>query len=402
MKNEFKISVIVPIYNAELYISRCVESILQQTYSNLQIILIDDGSNDRSGEICDRYVKLDGRIEVYHTANRGLVAARKLGISHSEGEYIGFVDADDYVEEDMFESLLKAACESNADFVHTGYIEETEKEKREVLDFEDELLALPSIKKREDVLIGYVLQAGRGRHISNGIWSKLFKRELISKCYLYLSDEQQLGEDLLCLCLCILESERIQLTKCALYHYVVQKNSLCHLDAVDYIIEKTKLNYNIIKILQDYNKCVYERIKEHISYYLENIYLDMIKAVTEGKMHIPCFYFNGVDDLKGKKIIIYGAGGVGQDYYLQLCKYEEIEIVAWLDSNWQKYLFDYACVRDISILSNCEYDKIIIAVRDEAVAKEIENMLIGSGQPENKIFWEKPENILEKPKISEL
>lgn len=80
---------------------------------------------------------------------------------------------------------------------------------------------------------------------------------------------------------------------------------------------------------------------------------------------------------------------------MQLSKYQNIEIIAWLDSNWQNYKFDYACVKDISMLSSCEYDEIIIAVRNESVAREIGKMLIDAGQPEEKIVWVKPENLLE-------
>ena len=92
-----RITIIVPVYNVEKYLSKCVESILAQTYTELQILLIDDGSSDGSGKICDQYAKMDRRIEVVHTANRGLVAARKTGLEHSSGEYIGFVDGDDYI-----------------------------------------------------------------------------------------------------------------------------------------------------------------------------------------------------------------------------------------------------------------------------------------------------------------
>ena len=101
---EGKITVIVPVYNAEPYLPQCIESILRQTYPNLQIILVDDGSTDGSGMICDKYAGMDGRIEVYHTENRGLVAARKLGIRCSTGKYVGFVDADDYIDPEMYET----------------------------------------------------------------------------------------------------------------------------------------------------------------------------------------------------------------------------------------------------------------------------------------------------------
>ena len=226
---EGKITVIVPVYNAEPYLPQCIESILRQTYPNLQIILVDDGSTDGSGMICDKYAGMDGRIEVYHTENRGLVAARKLGIRCSTGKYVGFVDADDYIDPEMYELLLKDIIESRADFVNTGYIQETENENENYFYFEEEVLNLPDVEEREKALVKYVLQAEKERYISYSIWSKLFDRKLIEKCYLQLPDRQQYGEDMLCLCLCILESRHIKLSKRTLYHYKLQKKSLSHL-----------------------------------------------------------------------------------------------------------------------------------------------------------------------------
>ena len=121
---EIRVTVVVPVFNVERHISKCIESILAQTYSNIQVVLVDDGSTDNSGKICDGYAKLDKRIEVYHTINKGSVSARRTGISHAEGEYVGFVDADDYIEANMVEFMLEKICESGADFIHTGFIEE--------------------------------------------------------------------------------------------------------------------------------------------------------------------------------------------------------------------------------------------------------------------------------------
>ena len=104
--NDTKISIVVPVYNTELELPRCIDSIIKQTYSNLQIILIDDGSTDTSGKICDWYSTQDKRIEVYHTINNGSVIARKFGINISVGEYVGFVDSDDYIESNMFLEML--------------------------------------------------------------------------------------------------------------------------------------------------------------------------------------------------------------------------------------------------------------------------------------------------------
>lgn len=101
------ISVIVPVYNIEKYIGRCIESIVNQTYNKLEIILVDDGSTDNSGIICDKYAKKDKRIKVIHKSNAGVSEARNIGINLSEGEYIGFVDGDDIIEPFMYEILLK-------------------------------------------------------------------------------------------------------------------------------------------------------------------------------------------------------------------------------------------------------------------------------------------------------
>lgn len=103
------ISVVVPVYGVEEYLPRCVESILDQSYPRLEVLLVDDGSPDRCGEICDRYAALDSRVRVIHQENRGLSAARNAGIRQAQGEWIGFVDSDDWIDRGMYEALLRAA-----------------------------------------------------------------------------------------------------------------------------------------------------------------------------------------------------------------------------------------------------------------------------------------------------
>lgn len=112
-----KISIIVPIYNAGKYLDKCVKSILEQTETNLEIILVDDGSKDNSFEICKKYEKRDQRVKAIHQENAGVSVARNHGIEIAEGEYIGFVDSDDWIEPVMYERLLKEAKETNADVV---------------------------------------------------------------------------------------------------------------------------------------------------------------------------------------------------------------------------------------------------------------------------------------------
>ena len=109
------ISIIVPVYNVEEYIEQALDSLINQTYKNIEIIIIDDGSTDNSAIICERYAEEDKRIVVIHTANNGVAIARNLGINLAKGEYIGFVDPDDYINLEMFEKLYGALKECKAD-----------------------------------------------------------------------------------------------------------------------------------------------------------------------------------------------------------------------------------------------------------------------------------------------
>lgn len=109
------ISIIVPVYNCEKYLNECLNSIINQTYSNLEIILVDDGSKDNSGAICDKYAENDKRVKVFHSKNHGVSFTRNFGIKHANGEYIGFVDADDYIDKRMFEILLNNSLKYDAE-----------------------------------------------------------------------------------------------------------------------------------------------------------------------------------------------------------------------------------------------------------------------------------------------
>ena len=119
-----KISIIVPVYQAEKYISKCIESIVNQAYKNLEIILIDDGSTDSSGEICDRYGERDKRIVVVHTPNKGVSAARNCGLDIATGDYITFVDSDDFLDLQMYSEMIQVAEKYSCDVVMCDCIKE--------------------------------------------------------------------------------------------------------------------------------------------------------------------------------------------------------------------------------------------------------------------------------------
>ena len=128
---QIKLSVIVPVYNVEPYIKRCLDNLINQTYQNLEIILVDDGSTDRSGTICDEYAHIDSRIQVIHKKNGGIASARKSGIVHATGDYTTNVDPDDWVEREAYEYMVKKLEQYQPDMLVLGY-------KKEFTGFSDE------------------------------------------------------------------------------------------------------------------------------------------------------------------------------------------------------------------------------------------------------------------------
>jgi len=163
----YYISVIVPVFNVENYLEQCINSIINQTYKNIEVILVNDGSNDRSGSICDKYATKDTRIKVIHQVNAGLSNARNVGLDLAKGDFIGFVDSDDYIEEDMFEFLLKLALDNNADIAVCGTysknkINKTDNEKRNYVYLSEEAIKVMLTETK----------------FNTSAWDKLYKKEL--------------------------------------------------------------------------------------------------------------------------------------------------------------------------------------------------------------------------------
>jgi len=172
MKENVLVSIIVPIYKVENYLEKCLESIITQTYKNLQIILIDDGSPDGCGKICDEYAIKDPRIIVIHQKNKGLSAARNVGFEKVQGKYIGFVDSDDYIAEDMYESLVNAIEKYDTDISMCSYykVENNIVAKAEYPEIKDRVYSKNEALK--ELLLDHKIQ--------NYVWNKLYKRDLFA------------------------------------------------------------------------------------------------------------------------------------------------------------------------------------------------------------------------------
>lgn len=187
-----KVSVIVPIYNAEKFIKRCIDSILNQTLKNIEIILIDDGSSDNSGVICDEYQRIDERVKVIHIQNLGPSNARNIGIAEAKGEYIGFVDSDDYVEKDMYEQLYTQANIFNSQMCCSSFYSDKLNSSTVIK------LPLESNKLLDKNYISLTLVRNIAQSNDAGIfslWNKIYRREFLLQQNIWMDITRSHGED---------------------------------------------------------------------------------------------------------------------------------------------------------------------------------------------------------------
>lgn len=219
-----KISVIVPVYNTEMYVKDCVESILRQTFCDFQLILVDDGSKDESGKICDKLALLDKRISVYHTENHGLMAAWKYGFTHAKSEYIGFVDSDDWVDSDMYEILYNTAIESEADVVVSDFVINEGDGQTQSKDFS----VYDRSRIESDIYSIYFSGANYSkRGLPPNRVTKLFKAELLSRIIELCDDKVSIGEDLVTTFNALLVAKKIAwLRNYKPYHYRMSEGSM--------------------------------------------------------------------------------------------------------------------------------------------------------------------------------
>ena len=166
------ISIIIPVYKVEKYLEKCIQSVINQTYENLQIILVDDGSPDNCGKICDEYAKKDHRIEVIHKSNGGLSDARNKGLEIAKGEYIGFVDSDDYIEADIYEVLYNLLKQYNADVSICNFYTVSQG-KIAIKNVDSGIKEYTRIEILKEILLD--------NDIQSYAWNKLYKRELFGE-----------------------------------------------------------------------------------------------------------------------------------------------------------------------------------------------------------------------------
>jgi glycosyltransferase involved in cell wall biosynthesis len=375
------VSIIIPIYNSEAFLDKCIQSALNQSYKNIEVILVNDGSIDSSGEMCDNYAFIDNRVKVIHKNNGGLVSSRKTGLIASTGEYILYIDGDDWIELDLIEYYVKQIIEHNADVVVSSHIVNLEGR-------EDILInSLPSgvYNKEQLKSIIYPKMMYTGKFSQFGIfsysWGKLYKKELLLKNQLKVNENITIGEDALCLYPTLLDANMLVILEQPGYHYRQRADSLIKtLRKID--ISKMQKVYNDFKDIF-FDKGVLDIMLPQLQYYL----LSLLIINTEGPNidNITDLYpFNKIESKKG--LVIYGGGTFGQHMYKKIINNKSYNILAWIDEKYKHYSKLNLPVTGFNKIKSLKYDAIIIALMDEDNSNQIFSKLIKQGIDKNKII----------------
>jgi glycosyltransferase involved in cell wall biosynthesis len=245
------ISIILPIYNTESYLKKCIESVLNQKYDNLEIICIDDGSTDNSGLILDEYARKDFRIKALHKKNGGESNARNTGLQIMSGQYIGFIDCDDWIEPDMYETLLTNMIEKKVDIVASAWFRDIGSVSEKI---SNRLPASSEVFERE-TLLNYLYKRDDYRGFAY-MWDKLYKRELfydINGKLILFDEDLALGGDVLYLAKLVLNAKRAIYIDKAFYHYNQRDASGCHTRDLNKLEDWLEAYKRVIAYIQERN-----------------------------------------------------------------------------------------------------------------------------------------------------
>lgn len=224
-KDKVLISVVIPVYNVDKYLRQCLDSVIGQTYGNLEILVVDDGSTDKSAIICDEYATKDNRIRVFHTANHGLSAARNCAIDKAVGDYIAFLDSDDWLEPDAYTILLREALNTGADIVHFRFYQEFVNSTRESSGSGNRFIV-----EGDSIFRALLLE----KKVSDDVWDKFYKANLF-KTVRY--PEGRIFEDKATTYRLVRKSKKLVYLPDCLIHYRNRNNSLSNIHSMKSLVD---------------------------------------------------------------------------------------------------------------------------------------------------------------------
>lgn len=380
------ISVIVPIYNSEDYIHKCVDSIISQDYDALDIILVDDGSKDSSSQICDEYAEKDSRVRVIHKPNGGLVSSRKAGVELANGDYITFVEGDDWLQPNTFNTIFSKVGTYDPDIITFGYIKRYENNTNtSIYEAMDEGYYTKE-KIRAQIEAHYNDKKIAIDNITlPTIWCKLCKPEILKKNVQKVDNRMHMGEDMSTALPCFIEADSVYVLHEVLYNYRIRSTSISHTNS------KNKA----------YVELTAQRFSDSLAEngVLENrAYQKMALSYCYHLMFSTdiCCFFDSVTDLypqlgSSDRVIIYGRGDYGYNIKELIEREAHHQIVG---------MFDMTNIDGIKNISSDDYDHIIIAIALAQSVAEVKENLFKYGVSENKILYLTNGNI-SKEMISE-
>jgi len=302
--NRKLISIVIPVYNVKEYLEECLISVVNQSYSNLEIILVDDGSKDGSTEICKKFADNDSRIKLVLQENHGVAHARKAGVQVSTGDYLGFVDADDYIDGEYIEKLV--AFMQKADVVTAGYYIDYETSRSEaILD----KLAFGYYKTDDEYR--YVIEnmirwnCGEEIGVSPFIWNKLYRRNILLTVFEEVDTTLYFGEDSDVLYRYLLQAKSIYISDVCGYHYRMRSNSAVHSTDDRYLLNVGKLYWGLKSVFSKHEG------REVLVKQLQTWIMRMVDKAPRRmgfpvELHSMEFLFPYINLLDGKRVALYG------------------------------------------------------------------------------------------------
>lgn len=392
------ITVIVPVYNTEEYIRTCIDSILQQSYSNFEVLLIDDGSTDRSLEIIREYEHVDSRVKAYANCHVGLISTRKFGVEHATGDYICFVDSDDWIENNLLACAVRCIEENDVDVYAYNYNRVFGKDKLCATDTYIWGNGIYSKRDIENIYDKMIFDFERGKAgIFQSVCTKIIRKEILKQVLEQISPNITYGEDAAITFSIMFKINKISITDQAFYNYRLRKQSMCYSKDIDKFYEIAEFETYLKGILEkyDYSYNLQKQLKMYV--------LTLLNIALKNNFQVsisPKYLLNKelLSDYM-KQIVLYGAGDVGQAYYKQLIKGKNYEIVAWLDKQIAGDTLLNTTVLHPSQINGLQFDAVIVAVKRRELAESIKKELIMLNVSEEKIVWIEPKQCWDELEV---
>ena len=375
----------MPIFNVEAYLPQCINSLISQTIDNIEIILVNDGSSDNCPAICNHYAATCSKITVIHQQNKGLVRARKTGLMAASGEYIGYVDGDDWVEPKMYEDMLINAMKHQADIVISGHKEEL---AGQIVEIAKNAVCCGVYKDKKLIKNIYSNMLYFGKFSKFGVysyvWNKIFHRSILIKNQMQIDDDIFIGEDAACTYPTLLDASTVCVTDSSYYHYRQRPDS------------SVKILNNSIKDMLNLN-LLYSYLKRRFSEsdysdillpQLDYFILSLLTVRAEGikyedKPVNKLYFFPNVKI--GSRVLICGAGTFGQHLHRRLQDCDDFRIAGWVDDLYYLYNKFGLDVKPLSYITETCFDYIVIAFIDETFTENMYNKIINMNISKNKI-----------------